>query len=135
MPTATLTTSPTTSAERASEQMHVLLAELNMELERMLRAELAKLPPQDRRLFRAELAPIDQRLERDDHSNEVRLVLVCDPPRIWMVEPGSDADDLTVEQATMLVKAGAGACRFDTDGDGDCHVALCDACHPEAWAS
>ena len=24
--------------------------------------------------------------------------------------------------------------RFDTDGDGGCAMALCDYCHPEAWA-
>lgn len=119
--------------EQSLDHMHQALAELDQQLERVLRAELAKLAPHERRLFRAELAPTTQYLQANPaQPHLVDVVVECDPPRVWLVAPGSPEDDLTTEQATMLVKAGAGACRFDSDGD--CAVALCDACHPEEWA-
>ena len=64
----------------------------------------------------------------------VTLVAECDPPKMWLVEPGSDDDNLTDDQAVLLIKAGAAACRFATDDlDADCGIELCDFHHPEAW--
>lgn len=112
------------------DHMHAMLAELNRQLEVALLVELAKLEPAERRLFRAELAPIQTAMDETSY-NVATMVATCDPPRVWLVERGSDDDNLTDEQATALIKAGAGACRFSSDGD--CTVALCDYCHPEAW--
>lgn len=118
------------SIDQMNEHLTAALAELNDQLDEVLAAELARLQPWERRLFRADLAPIRQHIE--GHANHVVIVLECDPPRVYLVAPGSPEDSLTTEQATRLVKAGAGACTFATDGD--CQVALCDACHPEQWA-
>lgn len=124
---------PLAPFEQHEQAMHALLADLNRQLEIALRVELAKLTPSERRLFRAELAQVHASLIVDPTGNTMTLAAECDPPRVRLVERGGDEDTLTDEQATALIKAGASLCRFDTDGDGDCHVALCDYCHPEAW--
>ena len=137
MPTAQLVYDDRHQPIAAMEHLHVKTAEayaaIQQQVETALRLELAKLPPQDRRLFRAELAPIESSVDHDTDRGTWTMVLECAPPKTWLVERGSDDDNMTAEQAALLVKAGAGLCRFDTDGEGDCHVALCDHCHPEAW--
>lgn len=125
-------------ATHAIERMQIetadALAELNRQLVTAIVVELAKLAPRERRLLRWELAPVESSVDHDTSANTWTLVVECDPPKFWMVEPGSD-DDLALpdEIAVARIKAGAGACRFDTDGDGDCPMALCDHCHPESW--
>jgi hypothetical protein len=124
-------------AHYAIERMHIETAGamevLQQQIETVLRIELAKLAPQDRRLFRAELAEIRSSVNHDTKAGTWTLVLEADPPRTWLVERGSDDDTMSDENAAMLIKAGAGSCRFDSDGDGDCAVALCDFHYPEAW--
>lgn len=138
MPTATATIERHQAIwpAMAEDQMNAMLADLNTQLERMLCAELAKLAPGDRRLFRAELGAISTCIVDDatlQSRGAIKMAAWCDPPKVWLVERGSDDDWLDDEQAAALVKAGAGVCRFDTNGDGDCVVALCDHCHPEGW--
>lgn len=133
MPTA-IANMPTGQRPTALAMMDDLLtdamAELNWQIEMALVVELAKLPPGDRRLFRAELYPINSRFEdTTEPSNLQRMVL-----KTWLVQRGSPEDDMTDEQACLLIKAGAAQCRFmGDDPDQPCSVDLCDHCHPEAW--
>lgn len=120
---------PHASLELMHEASSTMLAALHRQIETVLVACLASVGPGQRRLFRAELAPIDTRVE-----NLTTLVAECDPPRMWFVEAGSPEDNMSAENAAILVKAGAIACQFDGDGVGDCAMALCDFCHPDQWA-
>ena len=137
MPTAQLVYDDRHQSHTAIEHMQVQTAEayaaLHRDLETALRLELAKLAPQDRRLFRAELAPIQSGVDHDTIAGTWTMWLECDPPRTWLVERGSDDDNLTDEQAAELVKAGAGLCRFGGTTTEPCDTDVCDACHPEAW--
>lgn len=134
MPTAQLTYDDNPGAaavEHMQREFGAALAEISRQVEIALVVELAKLAPQERRLFRAELQEIQSNVNHDTTTGTWTTEVWCDPPKVWMVERGSPEDNMTDEQACMLIKAGAAQCRFDTDGD--CHVALCDHCHPEAW--
>ena len=96
MPSSTATIPRRTPAALMDDQLGAALAELNWQIEMTLVVELAKLPPGERRLFRAELAPIETHLDgTTSSSNMVTLVAECDPPKMWLVEPGSDDDNLT----------------------------------------
>lgn len=136
MPTAIATVPPNHGAVWPAEledKLNAMLADLNRQVEIALVCELAGLPPGDRRLFRAELGLINTYMDHDQSTGVIRMRAECTPPKTWLVERGSDDDTMSDEQAAVLVKAGAVACRFDTDGDGGCAMALCDYCHPEAW--
>lgn len=85
MPTAQLVYDDRHQSHAAIEHMQVQTAEayaaLHRDLETALRLELAKLAPQDRRLFRAELAPIQSGVDHDTIAGTWTMWLECDPPR------------------------------------------------------
>lgn len=138
MPTAALTYDNPygpTDVMRLQDEFSALCASLADEGERQLRAALAKLAPGDRRLMRAEFAPITQRLDHDPTGNTTTLVLEQDPPKVWTVERGGPEDTLDAAAAAALVRAGAGPCLFGAHAGEPCPVSLCDACHPESWAT
>ncbi len=137
MPTAQLVYDDRQQPSHAIEYLQVKTSEayaaIQQQVETALRIELAKLAPQDRRLFRAELAEIQSGVDHDTIAGTWTMWLQCDPPKTWVVERGSDDDNMTDEQAAQLVKAGTGSCRFDGTDSEPCATDVCDACHPEAW--
>lgn len=135
MPTSHATIPPHTAPALMEDYIGAAIAAMHRQIETALLVQLAALPPGDRRLFRAELAEIHSGMEGDTSArNLTTIVLECDPPKTWLVERGSDDDNLTDEQATMLIRAGAVLCQFASDDPkADCGVALCDFHHPEAW--